>query len=202
MLVLLGLLLIAVGSGWYVFSSDLAKLNAKVAAGDYAAALAHIRALRTSPWFNAVELLPGLADDIGMKEAYSLYRSGDREAAAKIFRALEDSFNSSLGADALFNATTMDISPETFERAIRDYEEVLKKNPGHLFAQRNLEILRQIEREEREAMGQDGDKEGKDQDGKGDKDSDKKKRSRTKDKLEYRDGTGGESPGDSKSIRY
>lgn len=196
--VIAGFIFLLFGAGWHVFSGEILRIDKEFLRGDWSVTVASIERLRARPWFSAVRIFPGIADDLGMKEAYARYRFGDRSGAAKAFR--EFAHSQKHGSSALFNAATIDLSPETFEGAIRDYEEVLEKNPVHTKAQKNLEILRQIEREQQEAMG-DGDK---DKDGKGDGKEDrakKKKRSRTKDKLEYRNGDS-ESSGASPSLRY
>lgn len=210
--VLAGLILLSLGVGWHVFSGEIAGIDRKFVGGDWSETVSAVERLRANPWSRAVTFLPGVSDDIGMKEAYARYRLGDRERAAKEFRVFAHS--KKFGDTALFNAATIEISSETFERATRDYEEVLKRTPGHVKAQKNLEILRQIEREQREAMGSNADKGGKDgksgegsnadkgeKDGRSGDQSKGEKRSRTKDKLEYReDGSG--SSGTPPSLRY
>lgn len=191
-LVVLGICTLLIGVGGHIFYGQIDDINAKIIGNDWIGALADINQLRSQMWFRAAELLPEISEDLAMKESWALYKSGDRERAAKIFRKLASSRGH--GDSALFNAATIELSPETFERAIHDYEEVLEKSPGHLRAQKNLEILRQIEREQRE----DADKDGKDK--KADNDA-SKKRSRTKDKLEYRDG-GSDSGSNSSTFRY
>lgn len=196
--VIAGFIALLFGAGWHVFSGEILRIDKEFSGGDWSGTVVSIERLRARPWFPAVRIFPGIADDLGMKEAYARYRFGDRAAAAKAFRELAHSQKH--GPSALFNAATIELSPETFEGVIRDYEEALGKNPGHMKAQKNLEILRQIEREQQEAMG-DSDK---DKDGKGDGKEDqakKKKRSRTRDKIEYRDGDS-DSSGASPTLRY
>ncbi len=194
-LILAGLLAMLVGVGWHIFSSDREAITKKMVSGDYTGALDAIQALRANTLFQASSLLPGIEEELGVSEAWALYRMGDKERAAKIFRQLADARNVALGASALFNAATIELSPENFDRAIRDYEEVLKKTPGHVSAQRNLEILRQIEEEQKKERGEGQDsKDGSGQDSKESEDG-TKKGTRTKDKLEYRDSEGGDQPG-------
>lgn len=201
LLLFAGLLAILAGVGWHIFSSDREAITKKMVSGDYTGALDAIYALRANTLFQAARLLPGVQEELGVSEAWALYRMGDKERAAKIFRQLADSRNAELGASVLFNAATIELAPESFDRAIRDYEEVLKKTPGHISAQRNLEILRQIEEEQRKDRGDSKDsKDGSGQDSKAGEE-DKQKSSRTKDKLEYRDSEGGNQPG-SPTLRW
>lgn len=174
-----GVLLIVVGLTSYLYLKEEAKLNNKIASGDYRGVLDYTAELRVKPWFFALAMIPNLKGDLLFKEAWSLYKIGDREQSVKKFREAADLAGNPYRDDALFNATTVDLSPETVERAIVSYEEVLASNPGHFSAQRNLEILKQIKDEEF------GDSKNSDSD---DKTKDgNRKRSRTRDKLEYRD---------------
>lgn len=201
-IIFVGLVAMLAGVGWHRFSIEETAINKMLASNDYSGALEAIAKLRAEPLFQAAGLLPGLNENLSVKEGWALYKVGDKERSAKVFRELAESSNAKRGAGAIFNAATLDLSPETFDRAIRDYEEVLKKNPNHLSAQKNLEILRQIEQEERKGSGDDGSDQGSSSGStEGDAEKDKKKRSRTKDKLEYRDGGSGSSDS-SPNLRY
>lgn len=179
-----GFLLVIIGSASYLYLGEEAKLNNKISSGDYRGVIDYTAELRVKPWFFALAAIPELKGDLLFKEAWSLYKIGDREQSVKKFREATDLKGNSYRNDSLFNAATIDLSPETVERAIASYEEVLANNPAHFSAQRNLEILKKI-KEEESGDSKDGDAD--------DKDSGQKKRSRTKDNLEYRDSdsTGG-----------
>lgn len=201
-IVFAGLIAVLTGVGWHRFSAEEQAINKMLVSGDYSGALEAIAKFRSEPLFQAVELLPGVSENLSVREGWALYKVGDKERSAKVFRELAESSNDKRGAGAIFNAATLDLSPETFDRAVRDYEEALKKNPNHLSAQKNLEILRQIEQEERKGSADDqGDKGSPDGSTEGDAENDKQKRSRTKDKLEYRDGGSGSSDS-SPTLRY
>lgn len=201
LLILAALLAVLAGIGWRTFSRNQEVLRNKILVGDYGGALENITAFRSTPVYQAVRFLPGVEDETIAAEAWAFYRLGDRERSAKLFRGLAGR-NTELGALALFNAATLELAPESFEKAIRDYEKVLKSLPNNLSAQRNLEILRQIEEEERKAAGSDGDRERDGSSSDGDANKKGRKGSRTRDKLEYRDGGDADGKSGSSTFRY
>ncbi|MBI2639980.1 MAG: hypothetical protein HYW90_03795 [Candidatus Sungbacteria bacterium] len=200
--ILAALLAVLAGVGWRTFSRNQEAVRNKVIVGDYSGALENIAILRAALVYQAARFLPGVEDEITATEAWAFYKLGDRGRSTKLFRELAGR-NTELGAVSLFNAATLELAPESFEKAIRDYEKVLKSFPSNLSAQRNLEILRQIEEEERKAAGSDGGREKDGSSGDGDKDKNgRKQRSRTRDKLEYRDGGDSDGQGGSSTFRY
>ncbi len=177
-----GLLLILVGVSSYLYREESVKFNDKTISGDYRGVLDYAANLRAKPWFWTLNLIPNLNSDLLMKEGWALYKIGDREGAVKKFREAAELPGNRERARARFNAATINLSPETVEQAILDYEGALNQDPGYVAAQKNLEILQMIKEEERGDLDQ-GDKDSND----GDEKEKQKKRSRTKDKLEYRD---------------
>ena len=190
-LLMIGFLLIIIGTTSYLYLEEKAKLSDKIVSGDYDGVLEYIAALRTKPWFFALEAIPNLNGDLLMKEGWSLYKTGDRDGSSKKFRDAAK-ISSHYQGNALFNAATIDLSPETFESVITDYEKVLAIDSVNTFAQRNLEILRRIKEEQTDLRGGDSNKDSEDK---------SKNRSRTKEKLEYRD-SDSENKSSSSSIRY
>lgn len=190
----LGFLLVLVGVSSYLYQEESVKFNGKIVSGDWREVLDYAANLRAKPWFWTLKVIPNLNGDLLMKEGWSLYKIGDREGAVKKFREAAELSGNRERAWARFNAATIDLTLETVEQAILDYEKVLSHDPGHIAAQKNLEILQMI-KEERVDLNE------------GDKDSDgdeekQKKRSRTKDKLEYRDGDGDGDNKSSPTFRY
>lgn len=190
----LGLLLVLVGVSSHLYQRESIKLNDKIASNDWRGVLDYTADLRAKPWFWSLKMIPNLNGDLLMKEGWALYKIGDREGAVKKFREAAALPGNQQRTKARFNAATINLSPETVEQTILDYEEVLSREPGYIAVQKNLEILQMIKEEERGDLKESN----KDSDSNDEKEK-QKKRSRTKDKLEYRDS---DSDGDQSSSRF
>ena len=186
-----GFLLVTIGTVSYLYFEENAKLNDKITEGNYSGVLDYTAALRAKPWFFALKVFPSLYGNFLMKEGWSLYKVGDFEGSLKKFHEVLKINGNPYQSSALFNAATINLSPETVESAVADYQKVLAREEGNIPAQRNLEILNKMKEEQGGLRGGTTNADGED---KG------KNRSRTKDKFEYRDSDS--KDGSSSVLRY
>ena len=79
--------------------------------------------------------------------ANSMYKSGDFQGAAEVFRDLSNSPQEHISISSFYNLGNCLYRLGQLEESIQSYENALKKSPDHTNAKKNLEFVRQKLRE-------------------------------------------------------
>ena len=79
--------------------------------------------------------------------ANSMYKSGDFQGAAEVFRDLSNSPEDHISISSSYNLGNCLYRLGQLEESIQSYEDALKKSPDHTNAKKNLEFVRQKLRE-------------------------------------------------------
>ncbi|KAB0465654.1 VWA domain-containing protein [Vibrio kanaloae] len=80
------------------------------------------------------------------------YKAGDFEAAEQTLQSLN-------GEDARYNLANAQAQQGKYDQAIEEYQHILENNPEHAYAKKNLEIVKQAQKQQQ----QQGDSDSKDQ---------------------------------------
>ena len=100
--------------------------------------------------------------------ANSMYKSGDFQGAAEVFRDLSNSPEDHISISSSYNLGNCLYRLGQLEESIQSYEDALKKSPDHTNAKKNLEFVRQKLREmaEKNKQNQKNQKDQENQNGK------------------------------------